>query len=138
MQNVFKCQNCNYIVKTKGNIGTKNRNHCPKCLYSKHVDSEKAGDRASTCQEVMRPIGLTFKSTGVDKYGKTKQGEIMIVHRCKKCQKISINRVAGDDDEVTIIEIHNQANLDESPLPNNIKLLTEEDTSEVRKQLFGE
>ncbi|WP_420871372.1 RNHCP domain-containing protein [Lysinibacillus xylanilyticus] len=35
------------------------RNHCPKCLFSKHVDTVP-GDRASTCKGLMRPIGVDY------------------------------------------------------------------------------
>jgi hypothetical protein len=35
----------------------------------------------------MEPIGLTFK----------KDGELMIIHKCLSCQKLSNNRIAGDD-----------------------------------------
>jgi hypothetical protein len=30
------------------------RNHCPACLWSKHVDVQP-GDRAATCRGLMRP-----------------------------------------------------------------------------------
>ncbi|WP_265181671.1 RNHCP domain-containing protein [Geomicrobium sp. JCM 19055] len=37
------------------------RNHCPSCLYSKHVDVIP-GDRASTCHSLMEPIDLKSHS----------------------------------------------------------------------------
>ena len=81
----FICQNCSKKVPLDA-PGTRHRNHCPYCLYSLHVD-KKVGDRASSCEGVMEPIGKTFK----------KDGEEMVVHRCQKCSVTSKNRIAGDD-----------------------------------------
>jgi ribosome biogenesis GTPase len=85
MANTFICENCkkevNYI-----SYGTKNRNHCPHCLFSLHVDNA-IGDRNSKCGGLMAPIGKMYK----------KDGEEVLVHKCKKCGEIRKNRVAGDD-----------------------------------------
>ena len=59
------------------------RNHCPACLYSKHVD-DRPGDRAAGCGGLMRPAGMTHRS------GKG----LMIVHRCVVCGFVRPNRVA--------------------------------------------
>jgi len=91
----FRCKHCKAEVPGTA-IGTRQRNHCPFCLYSLHVD-ESIGDRRSECHGSMKPIGLTTK----------KDGEIMIVHRCEKCGKISNNRIAGDDDTDKIIALLN-------------------------------
>lgn len=115
----FKCKNCHKEVSVLS-IGTRNRNHCPYCLYSLHVDERISGDRKSFCHGLMEPVGLTFKEEGVDKYSKKRQGEIMIVHKCMNCGKINRNRIAGDDDSKTIL-----------------MLCEEKDKEEVKKQLFG-
>jgi len=86
----------------------------------------------------MKPIALTFKNEGLDKYGRKKQGEIMIVHRCDKCGKISLNRIAGDDDPKEILKILEQTNTSLYDLPKNIAVLTKKDKDEVKKQLLGE
>ena len=44
----------------------------------------------------MEPLGLTLKKGG---------GELMLVHRCCGCGKISKNRVAGDDNSVAILNL---------------------------------
>lgn len=44
----------------------------------------------------MEPIGLTFKND---------TGELMLVHLCKICGKISINRIAGDDNKEEVMKI---------------------------------
>jgi len=101
----FICSNCGLSVKADFAMGTKNRNHCPKCLYSLHVDNVP-GDRKAGCEGNMEPIGLTFKEEGLDKYGKKVQGELMLIHKCGKCGKVNINRIAGDDNPDEILKIY--------------------------------
>lgn len=132
----FKCTHCKQFVVINDTMGTANRNHCNVCLWSKHVD-EATGDRRATCQGGMEPIGLTFKHEG---YGKV--GEIMLIHLCSVCQKISINRVARDDPEYKILQIFNEPfGLPEAIktrlAKNKIYLLNEADKQELSIQLFG-
>ena len=61
LNNEFICCGCNKKVFYTNNIGTAHRNHCPYCLYSKHVDKNFSGDRASDCHGRMKAIGLSFK-----------------------------------------------------------------------------
>lgn len=84
----FKCENCNF--EAKGNGFT---NHCPKCLYSKHVDIFP-GDRAEKCGGLMKPI-----ITG------EKRGEWFIIHQCQKCSKEKQNKTSKDDDFEELIKI---------------------------------
>lgn len=134
----FKCVNCGETVEVTGFIGTHNRNHCPFCLWSKHVDI-KPGDRAAECGGSMEPLGLTLKNSN-EGAGK---GEIMLIHECTVCGKVNINRIAADDDPKTILKV-----FENSLLPDiqsisgklsqqNIKLLSKTDTTEVTTQLFG-
>lgn len=81
----FLCSVCGKKVPYKA-PGTKNRNHCPFCLWSLHVDN-KPGDRSSGCKGLMQPVGKIIKD----------DGEEVIVHKCTKCGDIRKNRVAGDD-----------------------------------------
>lgn len=123
-------------------MGTRHRNHCPFCLWSKHLDSEKPGNRKSPCQAEMKPIGLTFKREGIDKYGKPKQGELMLIHQCNGCNKIAINRIAGDDNPEMILEVFQKSlTLDEQLRKklekDKIRLLTGKDEKQIRLQLFG-
>jgi hypothetical protein len=48
----FVCEHCGEKV-----VGDGYTNHCPKCLWSKHVDINP-GDRASECQGMMKPINV--------------------------------------------------------------------------------
>jgi len=132
----FTCTHCGAFVSIDERMGTLNRNHCTTCLWSKHVDEEK-GDRAAICGGSMMPIGLTFKHEGM---GKT--GEIMLIHQCEKCNKISINRIARDDPEATIMQIYEnslqtQQEIRDQLAGADIYLAGAADAGEVRTQLFG-
>ena len=122
-KNFFVCENCKEKVFYKA-LGTHHRNHCPNCLWSKHVD-DKPGDRIRSCNGPMKPIAISFKDEGVDKYGRIIQGEIVIIHRCQECAKETKNRLAGDDDPQKVIELCDKSNL------------TQEEKKEVETQLFG-
>ncbi len=138
----FVCSHCGQKVNCQNLIGTKNRNHCPSCLWSRHVDAETSGDRASLCHDDMAPIALTFKHAGFDKYGHKKQGEIMLVHQCRHCDKVRINRLAGDDDPERILDLlktsrNLNAKAKKKFAEQEIKLLDEGDREEIKKQLLG-
>jgi len=74
--------------------GTGHRNHCPTCLWSKHVDMS-AGDRHSSCQGKMEPISVWVKSNA----------EWALVHRCTSCGTLKSNRIAGDDNEFALMSL---------------------------------
>ena len=100
----FVCVNCGKNVSLQA-PGTHHRNHCPYCLHSLHVDVE-SGDRKSECQSDMYPIGKYYK----------KDGEEVLVHKCRKCGFVRYNRIAGDDDfglveSLRIIPIDELSNL---------------------------
>ena len=101
----FKCLHCHYHVSTEPlYAGVQNRNHCPYCLWSKHLDLYQSGDRMAICKAGMRPVALTLKQAH-KKYARPHQGELMIVHHCDGCGKISINRIAADDDPDRILAV---------------------------------
>ena len=139
INNNFICKNCQKEVSTLEVLGSKNRNHCPYCLWSLHVDIND-GDRKSKCLGIMQPVGLVFKEEGFDKYGKKNQGEIMIVHYCLKCGKVSINRISGNDNSQKILEIlSDKINLPVEIKENNsLKLLNESNLKEINRQLIGD
>ena len=87
----FICDNCGEKVSK---LGYSCRNHCPKCLHSKHVDINP-GDRAETCHGMLEPIGLEIDN---------KKGYV-IISKCKKCGAIRKNKAAKDDDMNKIIEL---------------------------------
>ncbi|OGF22158.1 hypothetical protein A2Y83_00965 [Candidatus Falkowbacteria bacterium RBG_13_39_14] len=76
----FICGKCGAKIEGDGYT-----NHCPHCLWSKHVDINP-GDRASNCGGLMKPVKLEAK-------GK----EIIIVHRCEKCGYEKRNKASIKD-----------------------------------------
>ncbi len=101
----FRCVHCGvYITGDAMVSGVQNRNHCPYCLRSRHLDLFEAGDRLSACKAEMKPIGLTWKRSR-NKYARAGGGELMLIHRCEGCGKISINRIAADDVAETVLEV---------------------------------
>lgn len=144
-RNNFNCSNCKTFIGDNEYMGTKYRNHCPTCLYSKHVDLNNPGDRKALCRSKMKPIGLTFKKEGIDRNGEEKIGELMLIHRCcnEECGKISINRLAADDETQAIMNLYEDSlslsseEKEKLYVENGITILTEKDRNEVESQLFG-
>lgn len=77
----FQCEQCSATISGDGYT-----NHCPKCLWSKHVDVFP-GDRAASCGALMEPVMLEHE-------GKNDK----IIHRCSRCGYEKKNKVAEDDD----------------------------------------
>jgi hypothetical protein len=141
-ENGFTCIQCNFPVSVEREVsGVKNRNHCPRCLFSRHVDEFKAGDRKANCKSRMEPVGLTLKQTP-KRYGGNQQGELMLIHCCKGCGKISINRIAADDDVEKLYQIfeqstHLEAYWKEALADQGIRVLGLADLTAVYSRLFG-
>ena len=86
----FICENCNKLVDP---LVYSSRDHCPYCLYSKHVDINP-GDRKNNCKGLLKPIEIEkFKDT------------YKIIYKCTKCNQIHKNIVAKDDNIEEIIKI---------------------------------
>lgn len=138
----FLCKHCRAFVSLAGFLsGVCNRNHCPYCLWSRHLDLYAAGDRLSACKSPMEPIGLTVKATR-KKYGSSR-GELMLVHACIECGKVSINRIAADDHPGTILAVfEGSSRLDASTRTRleagGIRALTSLEGDIVQAQLFGQ
>lgn len=90
----FICENCRKKVKPI-TYGGSYRNHCPFCLWSKHVDSDTPGDRLSSCHGLMKPIGIYTRRTQ----------EFVLVHQCLKCGQIRFNRIAADDNFDLVLKL---------------------------------
>jgi len=138
----FKCRHCQAYVYTQADFsGVQNRNHCPYCLWSRHVDHTQPGDRLSACKAIMRPIGLTVKRSR-NKYRAGMVGELMLVHRCNECGKLSINRIAADDEADCLMELYRgslslDVNSQDQLEADSIQLLQGEDMKLVVSQLWG-
>jgi hypothetical protein len=80
----------------------------------------------------MKPIGLTLK----------KDGELMVVHLCLNCGKISCNRIAGDDNSYSIVQLINAPTKPETDLivklcSLNINLISQEEKLLALTAIFG-
>jgi hypothetical protein len=138
----FRCAHCQAVISSLHMVsGVNNRNHCPYCLWSLHLDLYSAGDRLSACKAPMQPIGLTMKRSR-NKYRYDTGGELMLIHQCIECQTLSINRIAADDDAATIMNVFYQS-VDSVALSemlyqkHGIVLLQREDLQVVSGQLYG-
>ncbi len=58
----FDCVHCGAVVPPAP--GSSVRNHCPRCLRSRHVDGDVPGDRASDCGGVMVPLEAEQRDGG--------------------------------------------------------------------------
>lgn len=76
----FTCGHCGAAVTGDGYT-----NHCPHCLWSRHVDIDP-GDRASECGALMAPISVRYE-----------HDVFQILHECTACGHRKKNRAASDD-----------------------------------------
>ena len=136
----FTCGHCHALVSSAHFLsGVNNRNHCPYCLWSCHLDLYASGDRLSACKGQMKPIGLTLK-LGRNKYQRGSGGELMLIHQCADCGALSINRIAADDDTETILAVFEFSIEERIHIfceLNGIAALQPNDSSILRKQLYG-
>ncbi len=139
----FFCLRCGVIVSGAYALsGVRNRNHCPYCLWSRHLDWREPGDRLSSCKSAMRPIGLTLKKAR-NKYAPGPSGELMVVHQCTACRAVSINRIAADDGTGTLVEVFRSSLWMDRPIRtglenDGIRILDRIDWDLVSRRLFGE
>lgn len=86
----FICEKCG---KKVNKLNYTARDHCPYCLYSKHVDINP-GDRLNKCGGLLKPIDIEkFKNS------------YKIIYKCEKCGDFHKNIVASDDNIDLIIEL---------------------------------
>jgi len=88
----FNCENC--LKEITKHPEWSARNHCPFCLYSKHMDKDFPWDRKSECLWLMKPIWIDYK----------KNKGNMIKHKCQKCWKEILNKVAPDDNFLEFVQ----------------------------------
>jgi ribosome biogenesis GTPase len=89
----FACVRCGAPVPYDAQ-GTRQRNHCPLCLWSVHLDV-RPGDRAAGCGGAMEPIAIWARPGG----------DWTLVHRCEQCGAVRTNRIAGDDNEAVLMSL---------------------------------
>ena len=86
----FICEKCGQKVEVALSTA---RDHCPYCLYSKHVDI-MPGYRANSCAGLLKPIG-------VEKFKKT----FKLIYKCEKCNQTHKNIICDDDNMDLIIKL---------------------------------
>lgn len=84
----FTCEHCGTEVSGSGYT-----NHCPECLWSKHVDNIP-GDRANDCGGLMRPTEIEVVGSNYN-----------IVHQCEDCGAVKRNKVADNDNRIVLANI---------------------------------
>ncbi|MFA7308855.1 MAG: RNHCP domain-containing protein [Patescibacteria group bacterium] len=84
----FTCERCGFFV-----LGSGYTNHCPQCLWSKHVDINP-GDRLATCHGPMEPIGIQIKGE-----------DYIITHKCRTCGFEKKNKTTKEDNIDAIIKL---------------------------------
>jgi rubrerythrin len=87
----FTCANCGTFVKGDGYT-----DHCPNCLWSKHVDVNP-GDRAAECEGMLEPVAVELN------------GDIRKIHYvCTKCGHKHRVRTSPEDSFEVIVELSGQ------------------------------
>ncbi|MYS83771.1 RNHCP domain-containing protein [Embleya scabrispora] len=89
----FDCVRCGLTVTTVDPAGGR-RNHCPSCLHSRHVLDRVEGG-PSECMARMSPISIAV----------LRSGDWMIVHRCIRCDELTSNTIAPDDNQLILIRM---------------------------------
>lgn len=85
----FTCEQCGTFVEGNGYT-----NHCPQCLYSKHVD-RFPGDRVSTCGGLMKPVDvIVHAGTIVD-----------VIQECQRCKHRHTNKVSDQDNQEVLMQV---------------------------------
>jgi hypothetical protein len=85
----FKCEHCGEEVAGNGYT-----DHCPKCLWGKHVDREIPGDRASECRGLMEPARVLYE-----------KGDYKIVYKCNRCNHDFKVRCDKNDDKELLLKL---------------------------------
>jgi hypothetical protein len=84
----FTCKICGSHVTGDGYT-----NHCPNCLWSKHVDINP-GDRSSECGGKMKPIRTEYINN-----------EFIIIHKCLKCGMKKRIRATENDNRDLLLKL---------------------------------
>lgn len=84
----FVCEKCGFAVTGDGFT-----NHCPQCLWSKHVD-KNPGDRAEECGGMMKPVGIEGTVAGYS-----------LLYKCEKCDFQNKNKVSDKDNFEEVLKI---------------------------------
>lgn len=84
----FTCEYCGAAV-----VGDGYTNHCPRCLWSKHVDVDP-GDRLAACGGMMKPARIEGATP-----------DYVITHVCERCGIERRNKVQSYDDPASVVAL---------------------------------
>lgn len=59
-----------------------------------HLD-DRPGDRGADCGAAMEPVAVAVRG----------RGEWVLVHRCRGCETVHLNRSAGDDSPLVLLAL---------------------------------
>jgi RNHCP domain len=82
------------VRRVHGRPGHRAPQPLPDCLWSRHVD-DVPGDRAADCGSSMEPVAVCVR----------RDGEWLLVHRCTGCGTVHLNRIAGDDNPLPLMQL---------------------------------
>ncbi len=85
----FVCQHCG--SKVTGNGYT---DHCPVCLWGRHMDRDFPGDRASDCRGLMKPVRVLYV-----------KGIYRIEYICEKCSHTFVVDAASEDSKEALLAL---------------------------------
>jgi hypothetical protein len=88
----FGCLVCGTPVRGDGYT-----NHCPRCLWSRHVDVAP-GDRTAECRGLMRPVAVEFRAQ-----------DAVLTHVCESCGQQRRNRTSPADDGDALLRLAAEA-----------------------------
>lgn len=85
----FVCEHCGTEVTGDGYT-----DHCPQCLWGKHVDDQIPGDRAAECRALMEPMETSYE-----------KGEFRIFYRCTGCKHTFTVWANKDDNRELLVQL---------------------------------
>ena len=85
----FECEVCGARIKGDGYT-----DHCPVCLWGKHVDDKIPGDRAAECQGLLEPTSAIYQ-----------KGRFKINYKCQKCRHEFAVREDKNDSRERLLEL---------------------------------
>ncbi|MFF8959192.1 RNHCP domain-containing protein [Streptomyces sp. NPDC014894] len=89
----FTCVRCGLTVSTLGPGGDR-RDHCPSCLYSRHVHDHVEGG-PSDCRSRMKPISIAV----------LRNGDWTVIHRCVRCDELTAGPLSADDNQLILMRL---------------------------------
>jgi hypothetical protein len=90
----------------------------------------------------MEPLAIAFKDYRVNPFTNKGGGELVIIHQCLTCGRLSPNRIAGDDNEYRILSVIKESiNLNENITTQfknmGLEPITSSNKEEALISLFG-